>query len=319
MKILTSISGAYPRVGDTHDLQSLRHSLDSFDKKKISTDELDAAFNDTIKQAISEQRKAKLDIITDGMIRWYDPVSHVLQHTAGARINGLLRFYDTNFYFRQPVIEGKLKHTPFLAQEFSNAARHGATKQTITGPFTLASLSQNNFYKTKEELVADLAKAIAAEVEALDHAGCRYIQIDEPEICQRPREFSLLKKAFARFPKRKNAQLLIYTYFGNAARVIKQLATLPVDGVGYDFTYTKPTAPLPKLKGKTFIAGIIDARNTKADEVTSAARAVEKVLAKTGADTCIVSTSTGLEYLPRENARQKLHLILEVKKCLEKN
>ena len=59
--------------------------------------------------AVEEQAGSGLDLITDGQIRWYDPISHAAGKLENITINGLMRYFDTNSYFRQPVVKGPIR------------------------------------------------------------------------------------------------------------------------------------------------------------------------------------------------------------------
>jgi methionine synthase II (cobalamin-independent) len=81
--------------------------------------------DEVAQQVVRESRpRAGLDIVTDGQVRWYDPFSHLARHCEGIQINGLLRYFDTNFYFRQPVVSGRIRRRePVLRREFEVAPR----------------------------------------------------------------------------------------------------------------------------------------------------------------------------------------------------
>src|SRR5205814_10405282 len=128
------------------------------------------------KATIREQEEAGLDLVTDGQIRWNDPVSHLAGKLEGVKVNGLLRFFDTNFYFRQPIITAKLGWKgPWVQDEFIFAKKISKkqVKQVLTGPYTLAKLSivQTNAYPHLRDLVMDIADLMAREVEGLVRAG----------------------------------------------------------------------------------------------------------------------------------------------------
>ena len=177
------------------------------------------AENEMTRRAISDQVSAGLDVITDGQIRWYDPVSHFAGKLEGVEIRGLLRFFDTNFYFRQPVFGSKpVRRGPMVVDEFTFASdalaqlpvasRSGTKpmlKQVLTGPYTLAkfALSQNGAViatalgaqAALEARTAVLASALAAEIKDLAAAGAEIIQVDEPAILKYPSDWPVFRAA----------------------------------------------------------------------------------------------------------------------------
>ena len=76
-------TGSYPRIGDGPELQILRRATTSLDRGDRNTADLLDAENDMIRRAIADQLKAGLEVITDGQIRWYDPISHLVYVTRG--------------------------------------------------------------------------------------------------------------------------------------------------------------------------------------------------------------------------------------------
>src|SRR5580704_189702 len=89
-------TSSYPRIGDGHELQILRRAIASLDRGERNTADLLDAENEMTRRAIADQLKAGLDVITDGQIRWYDPISHIASKLSNVKIVGLQRFFDTN-------------------------------------------------------------------------------------------------------------------------------------------------------------------------------------------------------------------------------
>src|SRR5580658_729083 len=90
--LLLAHTGNYPRIGDGADLQILRRTIAAVDRGQATPAELRSAEDNLTRRAISDQARAGIDFITDGMIRWYDPISHLAGKLEGVEIRGLLRF-----------------------------------------------------------------------------------------------------------------------------------------------------------------------------------------------------------------------------------
>src|SRR3989442_7141541 len=100
--VRTTVVGNYPRVGDTFEEQSLRRAIARFDKGEIGTDDLRGAKRDVVKAVLKEQNDARIDVVTDGQISWYDSQSHIARRLPSVAINRPSRHFDTNTYHRQP-------------------------------------------------------------------------------------------------------------------------------------------------------------------------------------------------------------------------
>ncbi len=318
MKILTANSGSYPRVGDDPGQLRLRKAYRKWEVGDISDQELEEVYRDYTKEVIEEQEEAGLDVVTDGQLRWYDPLSHFAKGTEGCDIDGLLRYFDTNFYFRQPVIEQRLERSDsIVVDEFVTARKHASTtlKPVLTGPYTLARYSIDNHYGDLFELALEFADIIGSEIEELAEAGADEIQVDEPGILNNKEDFSIFSKAFKTLAKRsKDSQLDLYLYFGDSAPIYDDLQELPADMLALDFTYSPD---LPKLvedrrSDKPLGLGLIDARNTKMEKAEDIVPVIEKIVPYVDADKIYLNPTTGVEYLPRERAREKLENMVNI-------
>src|SRR5436309_14014379 len=177
--ILASLLGNYPRIGDRPPEQALRRALQRADREEVPPSAIAEAEDEMTRLALREQAEAGLDIMTDGQIRWHDPVSHVARGLTGFRIEGLLRYFDTNTYYRQPAAVGPIgRERPFLveAYRFAAAAAPRPVKGIVTGPITLARLSRDARGCGMRDLVLEIASALNRELPALDAAGAALIQ-----------------------------------------------------------------------------------------------------------------------------------------------
>jgi 5-methyltetrahydropteroyltriglutamate--homocysteine methyltransferase len=321
MKLLLTNAGSYPRIGDTPGLQRLRRAYAAVERQEASTDDLRAAEDAMVEAALAEQVEAGLDLVTDGQVRWYDPISHLAGKLEGVQINGLLRFFDTNFYFRQPVIREEVqRRNGLILTEYEFARAHSAkpVKPVLTGPYTLArhSLVEHAAYKELEALTRAYAQALAVELEALAQAGAEVIQLDEPAILKRPADFPLFERALMLLARHKGkAQLALHLYFGDPQPLLARLQQLPVDLLGLDFTYNPKLVEHIVAVGaeKPLGLGLVDGRNTRLEDADAVAHQVDRLLLRVKGNFCHLSPSCGLEYLPRDRAFAKLKLLARVR------
>ncbi len=313
MELLTASTGSYPRIGDRPEQQRHRQAYAQLERGEISSEDFERVQDEVTREIIGEQAKAGLDIVTDGQVRWYDPISHFTRGLDGCEIDGLLRFFDTNFYFRQPVIKGKLAgRGPVLKRGFTFAkgVSPKPVKPVVTGPYTLAKLSINRRGGGLQSLVDEFAEVIAREVKELVGAGAELIQVDEPAILKNPNDFQIFKKAVEKVAASKNgARLALYTYFGDAAPLYGKLLKLPIDALGFDFTYSPKLPDTIARLGcdKELGLGLIDGRNTKLEKEREVLEVLNNILPTVGSERVYLNPSCGLgDYLPREIAYKKL-------------
>ena len=321
MELITASAGSYPRIGTAPEKQRLRAEYARLERGEISKEDFARVQDEVTKEVIEEQRRAGIELATDGQVRWYDQISHFARKLSGCEINGLLRLFDTNFYFRQPVINGKVQWAaPIVVDEFMFAKKVSPIpiKPVVTGPYTLAKHSIDKHYHNFSSLVADFAVAIGKEVNALAKAGAEVIQLDEPSILKNHQDFGIFEGAVGEVSKNKGkAQLALYTYFGDAAKLYNKLQSLPIDILGLDFSYSQELPDVISSSGskKELGLGLVDGRNTRIEDVKETAKVATEILKKIDVDRVYLNPSCGLdEYLPREVAFEKLKNLVAIAK-----
>ena len=343
-----SSTGSYPRIGDSPELQILRKTIAALDRGERTTADLLDAEHEMTRRAIADQMKGGLDVLTDGQIRWYDPISHLAGKLENVKIGGLLRFFDTNFYFRQPVLTGKpARRGPLVVNEYSfarNALGHLPTpkgkagklsiKPVLTGPYTLAKFSHTEHtgngepesFAALEARATAYGEALAAELGALAEYGAELIQVDEPAAVKFPEDWAIFENSLAplimaRDKAReggRNVEIALYFYFHDCTPLYEKLLNLPADIIGLDCTYNPNLADLIASAGspKPLGLGLVDARNTRLEDPDVIAWQIERMLSKIDGGRAYLGPSSGLEYLPRDRALAKLELLGKVREAL---
>ncbi len=332
--ILASLLGNYPRIGDRPPEQALRRALQRADREEVPPSAIAEAEDEMTRLALREQAEAGLDIMTDGQIRWHDPVSHVARGLTGFRIEGLLRYFDTNTYYRQPAAVGPIgRERPVLVEAFRFAAGEAAprpVKAIVTGPLTLSRLSRDARGRGRHHLTLEVASALNRELKDLEAAGADLIQVDEPAPAWLPADADLLRLAMRRLVAGlTSARVILSITFGDATPLLAELATLPVALVGLDVLAalgrmgaagatcdgaadlgTRLASVIPP--GTGLLLGVIDGRNTRLEEPNATYESrVRPILAalRKGSEPVPevhLAPNHGLEFLPRDAARAKM-------------
>jgi 5-methyltetrahydropteroyltriglutamate--homocysteine methyltransferase len=344
-----SSTGSYPRIGDSPELQLLRRTIAALDRGERSHADLLDIQNEVTRHVLADQVKAGLDVVTDGLIRWNDPISHLAGKLDNIEIKGLVRFFDTNTYFRQPVFaRAPIKPGHLVAGEYSfarNALGHLPTPQgkagklgikpVLTGPYTLGKFSLGEksgngsagTFSDLEERVQAYAEILATELEPLSQAGAELVQIDEPAAIKYPNDWKIFEASLIPLGEARDKiiksgrklEIALYVYFHDCAPLYEKLLALPADVVGLDFTYSPQLVDIVASKGspKPLSLGLIDGRNTRLEDPAQIAREIERMLPKIKGDRAFLGPSCGLEYLPRDRAFAKLELLSKVRAELQ--
>jgi 5-methyltetrahydropteroyltriglutamate--homocysteine methyltransferase len=324
--VIPTVVSHYPKVGDKPGQQRLRQAIARLDRGEIDHNALDEVAADVTAEVIKEQEQAGIELVTDGQIRWQDPLTYITSRLSGFETTGLLRWFETNTYYRQPLATGPVKWTqPILVDDyrFAKSNAKSAVKPVLTGPYTIATLSHTKHHDGHRAFVLDVAQALNQELKALAAEKPEWIQVDEPAIVNNPsvrypRDFDIFHEAMNVLADGVDARLSLYCYHGDVADV-PRLASLPFQLFGLDMV--QGAANWGLLEGwarvKSLGLGVVDARNVRLENEEELAKAIERGVEAAGADNLHVSPSCGLEFLPRDEAKAKLELLARVARAQE--
>ena len=311
---LTAV-GNYPKIGKGPGGQKLRRAIARSDRGEITPEELALVEEEVTREVIEEQEAAGLDMVTDGMIRWDDGQTYIAKQLEGFEATGLLRYFDTNTYYRQPVARGPVGWSgPITVEDYRFAASCTSlpVKAIITGPYTLAKLSRSKYHLDLAHLAMELADAVRREALALEGEGVPLLQVDEPAIVRNKEDWGLFQQVMERFTRDLEVERMLYTWFGDVSG-LEGFFTLDFDGFGLDFVMGPANFDL--LDGfpteKTLGLGILDARNVRMETVEQISNTVMDVSSRVSLDRIHLTPSCGLDYLPRETAIAKLRRLAE--------
>ena len=314
--MLTTAVGNYPKLPLSPDGPNLRRALTQVDSGRITQEELEEVVRQTTTDVVREQDEAGLDLLTDGQIGWNDGQTHFANGLSGFEVNGLLRYFDTNTYFRQPIPAERVQWRGPISLE---AYRHASSQSTkpvkavITGPYTMSKLSQLGCYSDRRSLALELAQALNQEALSLQEAGAPFIQFDEPAIVFNKADIGLLQETSAVLTLGLRVNTGISTWFRDISGIQREFFGLPFQVFGLDFIMGKGNYDLvDELPAdRSLAAGITDARNTRMEAVEDLVQAVRRLSRTVSLDRLYLCPSAGLEYLPRTAAREKLIRLVE--------
>jgi 5-methyltetrahydropteroyltriglutamate--homocysteine methyltransferase len=314
--MIATVVGSYPKIPNRPRPARLRNAIARFDRGEIGAGDLRAAEDEVTIEVLQEQADAGLDLVTDGQVRWEDEQTYLARALSGVSLDGLIRWFDTNMYYRQPVIEGALAwNGPITVRDYTFAAEHSAkpVKPVLTGPYTLARFSLDQHYRSVEAAASAFAEALNQEALALQQAGAALIQVNEPAILQHKDDFPIFADVSRRLLEGIEVETALYLYFGDIDGIFPQLLELPFDLVGLDFVMGPQNeavlrrSPFTKKLG----LGIVDARNTKLEAPDEIAERIRALAVGVPPDHIHVSPNVGLEFLPRELAQEKLRRLVQ--------
>ena len=312
----TTAVGSYPKIGPGTKAPSLRTAISRYQLGRTTETELKRVGDEVTKEVLEEQARAGLDLVTDGQVRWDDPQTYYASEMDGFQTTGLIRYFDTNTYYRQPVAEDRLAWRGAMHVDdyrFAAANSDIPVKPVVIGPYTLARLSRWPYYARLEDVVMDLARILNQEARALAEAGAPIVQFDEPAILRNKDDLPLFAEAMSALVDGVSCDTALYVYFGDVSGISNGLFSLPFDTIGLDFVTGPSNFDLLSAfpEDKKLGLGIVDARNTKMETVEDIVRQIQRAGTSVSLHRIYVSPSCGLEFLPRTTAYKKLVRMVE--------
>ena len=304
---------SYPKVADSPLDQQLRSILKAAEHGRATAEEVTAVADEVTTVLVADQSRAFIDIVTDGMVRWAGPLSHLAGQLDGLELRALRRWFDTNFYDRRVAVVGEIRRRePFLLHDYRVAVEvaQKPVKCVMPGPVTFARLAEDEHYGSRERVAEALADVLAAEVAELAAAGARCFQLDEPLLCRHAEDLELVVRSAEKVFRAAgpSATTILSTYFGDLSGIVDRLDRLPGTHLGMDMVAGPANFDLLERlpAGKGVCLGLFDAHSTKQEDAADvAARLEPHKEALVGRDV-LVGPNAGLELLPRDQAFDKL-------------
>ncbi len=183
---------------------------------------------------------AGLDRVYDGEARRVEMYEHPVRHFSGFRFAGHVRSFDAKYYRKAAVVGPVGLASPYDLEEFDFVKTHARAepKVPVTGPYTLADWSYNEYYLGRQpgwkgprarraaqrELVVALAReAIRPTLQGLIQRGCRVIQIDEPAAGTHPDQTELVVEGFNAATEGLDAEFTMHVCYSDYPKLLPGL------------------------------------------------------------------------------------------------
>ncbi len=307
----TTVIGSYPRP------KWLKESIRLSSAGKLSKEDLEEAFNDSVIAVMRDHEVAGVDIPTDGEMRRDEMVEFFAENLKGFRFYGFVRVWG-DAYYRKPSVVSRVEYKkPMLENEVRFAQSVSYTKNlkvTITGPYTIADWSFNEYYKTKEDLVFDLAKIINQELTNLVKMGIPFVQVDEPALPTHEDEIPWAVQAINEAIKGIDVKVGLHICYGDYSKVMPFADELRVDQLALEFK-NRDFKDLELVKrfgySKEIGLGVVDVHSKKVESPEEVAKGIKKAMQVLEPEKIFVNPDCGLKRLSRKVAYQKLVSVVE--------
>ena len=328
-RLLTAVVGSYPQPEWLVDRELLRKFMAPRIRVeqiwRVPEPELAQAQDDATVDAIRDQERAGIDIITDGEVRresYSNRFANALGGIDRQRHGEIVG--RTGVRIPVPLVSGPIERkrdVELRDLEFLRARTDRMIKVTLPGPFTMAQQAVDEFYGSEESLAFAYADAVNEEVHALFAAGADVVQLDEPWLqshADKARRYGVraINRALADAP----GTTAIHLCFGYAALVrnkpatgyafLSELEDSAADQISIEAAQPAlDLAILKSLPSKTLMVGVLDLNDPDVETPATVAARIRRALDVLPPERLIVTPDCGMKYLPRETAFGKLRAL----------
>ena len=325
---VSTTPGCYPlpdwAKDDLSDLKGhQKHDLIGGDE----SEEIVPVYDEAREELIGVQQEAGLDRIVEGQLRWDDMIAHPLAVHDAVETRGIVRYYDNNNFYREPVVQGDLDFSGDVAGELEAAAElvDDGLQAVLPGPYSLADLATDEQYGDEAEFLAAIADFLAGEVDAFPAVETLFLL--EPSLVESAPEDGLderASEAIDQVAAATDADVIVQPYWGALEeKVYAHLLDANVEAVGFDFVADQDQN-LYNIQeyGATddVSLGLADGQNTLVEDPEAIRDRVDWVfdqLPVSEFETVYLTTNTETFYLPYAKHEEKLAVLAEAAELAE--
>ena len=290
--------------------------------------EIAAAYDRARTEVVDGQRETGIDRVVEGQLRWDDMLAHPLTVHDAVETRGIVRYYDNNNFYREPVVGGELSFSGDVAGELEAAAElvdASGLQAVLPGPYSLFDLATDDYYGDDAAFLDAVGEFLASEVDAFpDHET---LVLLEPSLATAPPGDGLderASEAIDRVARSTDAEVVVVPYWDALEeKVYAHLLDADVDAVGFDFV-TEQDQSLYNLQeyGATddVLFGLVDGQNTLVEDPDAVRERADWILEKlpvSDFDTIYLSPNTETFYLPYGKHEAKLAALAEAAELAE--
>ena len=276
------------------------------DRGRVSADTVDRAFSDDQATFVRVQSKAGMDFFSDGLLKWQD-IFRPLMGALGVKPHTLIRWFDTNTFFREPELVGKVPTVTNPDGVVAAASVPRPRVATLPSPYMFSRAAHTDHDRNR--LMVDLAhRVLRPAIDAAVAGGAELIHLEDPWLGYfgiQQDDWAPLGEALGILHRDLKATLGFHVYFGDAGPHIAQLLRLPVDAIGVDLTETD-VAELGSSWDKGLVAGIINGRSSILESLDNTVEVARHLADTVRPRNLYLTSNCELGYLPTVVAERKV-------------
>lgn len=279
--------GIHPRS------DALIQATRDLDRGRTTPEAVEEQLRRDVEGLVAAQEEAGLDLLSDGMLGWQDLFRPLAEASAGMTARPLTRFLDTNTFYRALIVEGEPRlREPLPAPDVSEGRWLG----TLPAPLALVRAAHG---AASAETFA--ANVLVPQIEAWAEAGCALVVLVDPFLT---REGGVEEELSGLRELPDDVPYVLQLPFGDASKLLDDLADAPANAVGVDF-YATSIDSIPEDYPKEIAAGVIDSRSSALEDPEELAAFAQQLSQRNPAGISL-TVNGDLQFVPAQIAYEKI-------------
>jgi 5-methyltetrahydropteroyltriglutamate--homocysteine methyltransferase len=281
--------------------------------------EIEAAYDRAREEVVTLQQEAGLDRVVEGQLRWDDMLAHPLAVHDEVETRGIVRYYDNNNFYREPVVTGDLSNDGGdVASDLGAAADFvdEGLQAVLPGPYSLSDLATDEYYGDDTEFLDAVTDFLVEEVGSFSEIETLFLL--EPSLVENAPEEGedeRVSEAIDAVANAADAEVVAHTYWGAIdEKPYAHLMDAGVDAIGFDLVanHDQNVYNVQEYGTKDDVAlGVVDGQNTLVESPETIRDRIDWFEQQTNTvyDTTYATANTELFYLPVNKFEDKLRAL----------
>jgi len=328
-EILSTTPGLYPLPDWAKDeLRGLKGNQKEDLVSGTEHEEIAQTYGTVRQELLEQQETAGLDRVVEGQARWDDMLAHPLAVHDSVETRGIVRYYDNNNFYREPVVTGELTPDGDVAAELDAAAADAETplQAVLPGPYSLARLATDEQYGDGAAFLDAVATFLAGEAEQFPDVETLFLL--EPSLVTDPPEtddeHERVPEALDTVADALDAEVVVYPYWGALEEELyTYVIDADIDALGFDLVSAPDENVYNAQEYGTpadVALGVVDGQNTRVESPETVRERVEWFDGRTPQNDygrVYATTNTETFYLPVNRFEEKLDALAAAARLTE--
>ena len=269
---------------------------------------------------VAAQQAAGLDVLSPALVRWEDLLRPLLQEGTGAAPGQLARHFETNTFYRQPLVTGDLPPADSARWFGAFALPKGAPWcLTLPSPWDFAARARDERKAAVAQLAQEAGQALRPIVAAAVKQGATVIRFHDPSILYpraAHRDAAAFAEGLAAAARGHLEACTLHLTNGDPFAHPEALQANPLGGLSIEDPGRAPPSGLRLANGTRLAAAVVRGEESLVEDPRAAAEAAVALADRVGLGLHAVTNGWDLDHVPHAIAVRKLQALGQTRKAL---